>query len=326
MRMFVLHSLIHRRRWLQWGAASTGAYLLSGCKHPETPLRLGSLAFPGYEPIFVAQAKGWLDTGLVRLVEMHSNSDTMRALVSGRLEAAQITLDEYLTLRTGGLDVRVLAVLDISEGADVIMARPGLKLPVGPQGLRIAMDEGTVGTLLLAGFLARHGLVPSDVHKTSVPFSSHLAAYRQGIYDLIVTAEPWATEIEASGGNRIFDSRDIPGQIVDVLVARTDSLAMFAFGYQHLVDAHFQALQWMQANPQEAARIMAPRLQIPEADVPATFRGLRQPDAATSRQLLQPGSELDNSLNSLARKMQDWHLIPDVELRGPFFESRFHSR
>jgi NitT/TauT family transport system substrate-binding protein len=318
------HSSLHRRRWLQWGASTAGAYVLAGCKQPVNPLRVGSLAFPGYEPLFVAREQGWLNPDQVRLVEMHSNADTLRALTSGRLEAGQITLDEFLTLRAGGLDVRILAVLDISEGADVIMARPGLRLPLGPQGLRIAMDEGTVGAIVLARFLAQQGLAPSDVRKTSVPFGSHVAAYRQGMHDLIVTAEPWATEIEASGGTRIFDSRAIPGQIVDVLVARTDTLTPFEPGYEHLVQSHFRALRWMATHPEEAARIMAPRLQIPEADVPATFRGLRQPDAAASRLLLQAGSELDGNLIRLARMMRDQQLMPDVELHGPFFEPRFH--
>jgi NitT/TauT family transport system substrate-binding protein len=151
-----------------------------------------------------------------------------------------------------------------------------------------------------------------------------VAAYRQGMHDLIVTAEPWATEIEASGGARLFDSSAIPGQIVDVLVARTDTLTPFEPGYRHLVESHFRALRWMATHPEEAARIMAPRLQVPEAEVPATFRGLRQPDAAASRQLLQTGSELDGNLMQLARMMRDQQLMPDVELRGPFFEPRFH--
>ena len=34
-----------------------------------------------------------------------------------------------------------------------------------------------------------------------------------------MTAEPWASQLEALGGLRVFDSTAIPGRIVDVMVA-----------------------------------------------------------------------------------------------------------
>lgn len=80
-----------RRRWLAqplgWAALLSWPFA-AGCSAPTPPLRVGSLVFPGYELVFLARESGWLDPALVRLIEMRSNTDALRALASGQLEAA----------------------------------------------------------------------------------------------------------------------------------------------------------------------------------------------------------------------------------------------
>jgi NitT/TauT family transport system substrate-binding protein len=54
---------------------------------------VGSIVFPGYESLFLAREAGLLEERQVRLIELLANTDTLRALAAGQLEAAALTLD-----------------------------------------------------------------------------------------------------------------------------------------------------------------------------------------------------------------------------------------
>lgn len=315
-----------RRRWLQAGAGWLALAALAGCKEETPPLRLGSIAFAGYEPIFLAREQGWLDERRVRLLELHSNTDTLRALAAGRLEAAQTTLDEFLTARAGGIDLRVIAVLDISVGADMVIARPGLREPKRVAGRRVAAEESAVGAVMLAAFLRAHELTPTDIVKVTTTLADSPATMRNAEADYIVSAEPWASQMLAQGGTNVFDSRRIPERIVDVMVARADAFAAHQTALSAVVAAHFRALAFIQAQPERASAMMAPRLQLPPDQVPSAFKGLRQPAASESRALLAPDGHLLRQVKTLEGLMLEDGLIGARSDNSTYFETRFHPQ
>jgi len=47
---------------------------------------------------------------------------------------------------------------------------------------------------------------------------------------VVITAEPWASQIEAAGGHRLFDSTRMPGRIVDVMVAHAQAVRTLLHG------------------------------------------------------------------------------------------------
>ena len=95
-----------RRRWLVHAIALSALACRPGCSKPIPLLRVGSIVFPGYELMFLARELQLLDPNQVRLVELQSNSDTVRALASGQLEAAAMTQDELMSARAEGVDLR----------------------------------------------------------------------------------------------------------------------------------------------------------------------------------------------------------------------------
>jgi NitT/TauT family transport system substrate-binding protein len=297
---------------------------LSACTAPIRPLRLGSIVFTGYEPVFLARELGWLDERQVRLIELFSNTDCLRALSAGQLEAAQLTLDEFITARADGLDLRIVAVLDESAGADAVIARTGLRDPSQIKGLRIAVEPGAAGAVMLAEFLRHHGLAPQDVQTVPLTLDRNLEAYRGGLADLFISAEPWVSLLEAEGGLRVFDSSALPGRIVDVMVARADALAVHGKAIEHLVHSHFRAVQFLKNQPDVAARLMAPRLQMQAPQVLAALRGLVQPDSLSSHQMLQDGSAFMTGLLELQKRMLDDRLIQRLPSSEPLFDPRFH--
>lgn len=316
-------SISSRRQWL----LRTGAMLclpttLAAC-YPN-PLRLGSIVFTGYEPIFLARDKGWLPEQQVRLIELLSNTDTLRALAAERIEGAQLTLDEFLTARAEGLDLRILAVLDQSAGADAIVARPGLHRNHSFKGLRVAVEEGAVGAVMLGAFLSAHGLAVTDVQKINMTLDQSVDLFHKGAADLFITAEPWITQLEEAGGKRVFDSTEIPGRIVDVMVVRANAIEPYRDALHTLVAAHFKALTFIREHPTEAAQLMAPRLQISPEQMTQAMNGLIQPDAATSKAMLLPSSPLTEQITALQSLMLRNGLISTRPQAATVFEPRFH--
>lgn len=295
---------------------------LGGCEAPPARLRVGSIVFPGYELMFLARELGLLDERQVRLVELYSNTDTMRALAAGQLEAAGLTLDEMLSMRADGVDLRVIAVLDLSAGADVVLARAPVTLAT-LAGKRIGAEDGATGAIMLNALLTTAGLTLDKVHKVPITLDRSEEFFNNGRIDVVVTAEPWAARLEKGGAQRIFDSAAIAGRVVDVLVARSDALGPNATALKRLVEAHFLALAHLQAQSADASRRMAPRLQVPAPDVMKAFRGLQLPDAAMNREILRAGGQFDRTSADLQRVMKDAGLLRDTVGLGGLVDTGF---
>lgn len=315
-------SEVRRRQILAWGALTGIASLTTGCAKPVPALRVGAIVFPGYELMFLARDLGLWDERNVRLVELLANTDTMRALASGQLHAAALTLDELLSARSDGVDLRVLAVLDVSAGADVVLARPQVGIN-NLAGKRVGVEDSAMGAVMLSALLSAAGLTVTQIRKVSVTLDRSEEFFGKGLVDAIVTAEPWAARMEKHGARRIFDSTAIPGRVVDVLAARADVLEAQGRHLQQLISGHFHARSYFLARPQDASSRMAARLQTPQDEVAAGFKGLQLPDAAENRRLLAPGGSFERVSNDLQRVMVAAGLLTRVADLRELCDDRF---
>jgi NitT/TauT family transport system substrate-binding protein len=275
--------------------------------------------------MFLARDLGLWDERNVRLVELLANTDTMRALASGQLHAAALTLDELLSARADGVDLRVLAVLDVSAGADVVLARPQISIN-NLAGKRVGVEDSAMGAVMLSALLSAAGLTVTQIRKVSVTLDRSEEAFGNGLVDVIVTAEPWAARMEKRGAKRIFDSAAIPGRVVDVLAARAEVLEAQGRHLQQLISGHFQARAHFLAQPQDASIRMAARLQTPQAEVVAGFKGLQLPDAAENRKLLAPGGTFERVSSDLQRVMVAAGLLSRVADLRELCDDRFLPR
>ncbi len=305
-----------------WMGAALAGTSVVGCSKPQMLMRAGAIVFPGYELMFMARDQGLLDPRRVRLVEMLATTDTLRALASGQLEAGAMTLDEMMSARADGLDLRAVVVLDVSQGADVVMARPGITLEK-LKGKRVAAEEGAMGAVMLSALLQAAQLEVHEIQKVPMTLDRSVAVFRSGKVDAVVTAEPWATQLEAQGAKRIFDSARIPGRIVDVLAVRADAMDECAAAIRTLVAAHFEARRYFAEQPVQAGAYMSARMQTPAHEVPLAYRGLSLPDVAENRRLLSPGGQLHATAQELQRVLFEAGLIRKLAPPGDLMDTRF---
>jgi NitT/TauT family transport system substrate-binding protein len=312
-----------RRRFLA-ASALAPLVLASACSEPPLLTRVGGILWIGYEPLFLARDLGLYDSDALRLVEMPSNTANLMALATGDLEAATLTLDECLLAREGGLDVRAILVFDYSAGADVIMSRPGIERLEDIRGKRIGVEETAAGALMLAKLLEAAGFAPNDVVKVRLTADNHIKAYSAGEVDVLVSWEPYASQLQAKGAHRLFDSSRFPGLIVDVLVARADALERAPDSFRQLVSGHFKALDHLHRSPDDALRRMTPRQGLSPAALRTILKGVHFVDIQANREWLggaAPG--LVPAADRVARIMVSNGLLKQVPTLEGLADPRF---
>lgn len=290
-----INNALPRRHLL--GAMGSAALLpgLSSCGWwQDLPVAVAAHVWVGYEPMFLARDRGWLDAAQVTLLQTRSAVESITALRTGKVQAAALTLDEVLGARSTGLALSVVLVFNVSMGADMLLVRPGINRLAQLKGLRIGYEASSVSEVMLADILKTAGLARQDVQLSQINVDEQLSAWQRHAADAFISYEPVASQLMAQGMTRLFDTRQMPDIIIDVLAVRSDALDhTHAKALRHLVTAHFRALDAFTRNPQDAAYRMADHLNLPAAGVLSAFKGLILPTATSNMRLLAgPAPEL----------------------------------
>jgi len=271
---------------------------------------VGTSLWPGYEPLFLARELGYFEAASIRLVEYPSATQVLRAYRNGVLEAACLTLDEVLLIESqqGGAP-RIVAVMDVSNGADALLARPPLARLEDLKGRSVGVEDTALGAFMLSRILERAGLARSDIDLHSLEVNEHERAFRDGRLDAVITFEPVRTKLMARGARVLFDSSEIPGEIVDVLGVKREHLASRSGQVAVLLRGFFRALDYLQAHPEDASRRMAMRHGVTPQEFHASLEGLQLPDLRSNLALFGERSSLPASGQALADVMLKRRLI-----------------
>ena len=309
--MFLSHAKAHQRSVLVISITAIVLLLgLVGCINEMLPLRVGTNIWPGYENLYLARSLGYYKNSPTRLVEYPSSLEVLRAWRNAELEVAALTLDEVFSLAETQPDIRVVLVTDVSNGADVILAKREIHSLQALKGRRVGVEAEALGSFVLTRALEGVGMSPEDVQVISLEVSEHERAFRQGTVDAVVTFEPVRSNLLAAGARLLFDSTKIPGEIVDVLAVHQDLLTTRAASLQALVDNWFRALDYLQKRPQDAARRIAPRTGITPQQFLKSLEGLRIPDIQENQKLLgKTHASLLNRARRLAKVMLEKKLL-----------------
>jgi len=264
-----------------------GGLLVSGCAREDSePFRIAANIWPGYEPLHLAAKLGYFAPLPVTVHEMPSSSASLHAFRNRTVDAAALTLDETLLLAQDGIDLRIILILDVSNGADVLMARPEITQPAELRGRRIGVENTALGAYVLSRALEQAGLLPTEVQVVSLTVDRHEEAYLTGEVDAVVTFEPVRTKLLDRGARILFDSRRLPDEILEVLVTQAEVVRERPQAVRSLVDGWFRALDFLRNDPARAAAMMARRQGLAPAAVRDALTGLRFPDRADNERLL----------------------------------------
>lgn len=292
---------------------------IAGCDEVVEPLKVGTNIWPGYEPGYLARDLGYFPENEIKLRQFQSATENIRAFRNGVIDVAALTLDEALLLKQDGLDIKIFLVADISDGGDVIVSRPEFASMESLKGRAIGVENSALGAYLLARALEIHKLSFDDVKIVPITVDQSETAYDSGEVDAVVTFEPFRSRLINTGGVEVFSSREMPNEIVDVLVTHAKILSKHEEALQKLAQGWLRAVDFIEKSPEDAGEILGKRLALSPDDALASFNGLIIPDRGLNTELLAPAGKksLYESATKLKKVLLEKGLLgQDMEING----------
>jgi len=190
--------------------------------------------------------KKWADKYGIRieLTQINDYVESINQYTAGAFDACVMTNMDMLTIpAAGGVDSTALIIGDFSNGNDgIVLKGKGRKL-ADIRGLPVNLVELSVSHYLLARALERVGLAERDIQVVNTSDADIVGAFASADSKAVVTWKPQLAEVTAMPDtSAVFDSSDIPGEIIDMMVVNTAVLsANPAFG-RALVGAWYETL------------------------------------------------------------------------------------
>lgn len=250
------------------------------------------MRWPGYEPLQLAAESGYLGHNHVSIVEFSSATQGARAFRNRVIDAVALTLDEVLLLAQNVPDLRIVLVLDVSNGGDVILGRPGIETIAHLRGRKVGYESTALGAFVLGRALELNGMVPKDVIPVSVSVDDHQRAFRAGEVDAVVTFEPVRSLLLAEGAQLLWDSSMIPGEIVDVLITRQEFVDSRQEDLAVLIRSWFQVLDGFRTRPDDFLPQLARQLALSPDAARLAYTGLVLGDASENQRQFISGKPL----------------------------------
>ena len=275
------------RRTLRLLACAALLAALFGCmREPEPALRIGTNVWIGSEPLYLARELGHLDLGAVQLVEYPSASEVLRAYRNQAIDGMVISLDELFSLAVDGLQPRAILVVDVSHGADAVVGRRGMRSMQDLKDRPVAVESGALGAFVLSRALALNGMQAADVKVVHLESNEQPSAFEKGEVDGAVTFDPYRGQLLRAGAATLFDSTQIPGEIVDLVAVRASVLEKQPNAVRALLSGWFHALEYMKVDPAGSAHRMGIRQQTSGEQFLQALKGLHIPSRDENLRML----------------------------------------
>ncbi len=280
-------------------ALSLAAGFLAAPLPAAAEVKIGLSDWPGWVAWYVAEQKGFFKKhgADVKLVWFANYTDSISALSAGQVDANSQTWSDTMAPLSKGLALKTILVNDNSAGNDALLVSPKIKSFAELKGKKIALEEFSVSHFLLTMALAKNKMSLKDVQVVNMSAGDAAAAFMAGRVDAAVVWNPWVNKIQSSGkGKALFTSKDVPGLIPDLLVAQEKSIKAKRKDFVGMIKAWYDTEKFIQANPDEAAKIMAKVVGMEAKEYKIFLPGTRFFDQKANLQAFGPATDATSLL------------------------------
>ncbi|MGR5287132.1 putative urea ABC transporter substrate-binding protein [Vibrio maritimus] len=226
------------RRFNQMGVSSLlacVALIMSTAAFAKEQYKICWSHYTGWEPYGLLESTGilskWEDKYDVdiEITLVNDYVESINLYTSGEFDACTMANMDALTIpATGGVDSTALILGDFSNGNDGIVLKNGQSVE-DLRGRDVNLVELSVSHYLLSRALQQAGMTERDLGSVINTSDADIAA-------LFITSQDAATVTwnpplqsvrNTKGANLVFDSSQIPEEIMDLLVVRTDASSNF---------------------------------------------------------------------------------------------------
>ena len=195
----------------------------------------------------------------VEIVQINDYAESINQYTAGAFDGVTATSMDTLSIPAGGgVDTTALIVGDYSNGNDAVIIKGDGDL-ASLAGKPVNLVELSVSHYLLARALDSVDLAEIDLGGViNTSDADMIAAFSTDDVEAVVTWNPLVSSIlEQPNATKLFDSSNIPGEIIDLMVVNTETLeAKPDFG-KALVGAWYEFMGLMAAGDEEVLTAMA---------------------------------------------------------------------
>ncbi len=190
----------------------------------------------------------------IKVVQINDYVESINQYTAGQFDACAMTNMDALTIpAAGGVDSTALIVGDFSNGNDGIVLKGNNKTLKDIKGQNINLVELSVSHYLLARALESINLKETDVKVVNTSDADMVAVYSTKNVTAITTWNPLLSEIlRQPKSTKVFDSSQIPGEIMDLFVINTATLKKNPALGKALVGAWYEIMGLMSAQDKNA--------------------------------------------------------------------------
>ncbi|MBC8436145.1 MAG: ABC transporter substrate-binding protein [Bacteroidetes bacterium] len=266
------------------------------CKKESPAIRIGMTLWPGYEFIYLAHQKGFFkEAGVeIQLFDFVSLSDSRRAFERGQIDIVTGTIVELMIVRENSYkSPQAFYVTDFSNGADVILGRKPIQSIPDLIGKRVGVEPASLDLLTLNLALQQNQIDVSEVILVPMAQNDMKDRFEQQEVDAICTYPPTSVKVLNTGdANILFNSSQIPGYIVDVLMADELFIDVRIEDLAKIIQCIDRAIQYTKDHPDEALDIMAKHEQISVMELQEAYEGMSVEALNTQIQYFAPNGQL----------------------------------
>lgn len=195
--------------------------------------------------------KKWADKYDIEIdvVQINDYIESINQYTAGQFDACTMTNMDALTIPSASMvDSTALIVGDFSNGNDGVVLKGKTSL-AEIKGQNVNLVELSVSHYLLARGLESVGMSERDVKVVNTSDADLVAAYSTDDVTSVVTWNPLLSEITAiPKATKVFDSSNIPGEIIDLLVVNTKTLKDNPKLGKALVGAWYEIMSKMEST------------------------------------------------------------------------------
>ncbi|MER5171171.1 putative urea ABC transporter substrate-binding protein [Thioclava kandeliae] len=220
--------------------------------------------YAGWMPWGYAQDSGivqrWADKyGIeIEVTQFNDYVESMNQYTAGAYDAVTLTNMDGLSIpAAGGVDTTAVIVGDFSDGNDAVILKGKDKLE-DIKGESVNLVEFSVSEYLLNRGLETVGLTGRDVKIVNTADPDMVGAFQTEDVQAMVTWNPMVSEIaKLDDAHIVFDSSKIPGEILDLMVANTDTLKAHPEFGKALAGIWYETVALMTSDTPEGAKARA---------------------------------------------------------------------
>ncbi len=234
---------------------------LTSLSHAAEPFKICWSIYVGWMPWAYGAEQGivkkWGEKyGIdIEVVQINDYIESINQYTAGEFDACTMTNMDALTIpAAGGVDSTALVVGDFSNGNDGVILK-GKDSLAGIKGQRVNLVELSVSHYLLARGLETVGLSEKDITVVNTSDADMVSIYGTDDVTAVATWNPLLSEIlSMPNSNKVFDSSQIPGEIIDLLVINTETLAAHPELGKALVGAWYEIMGNMSGSDATATK------------------------------------------------------------------------